>query len=148
MASLGSAANVYATCLRILRGKGYALARDVGDYEADDGPHGYRAQKDGFTFAGDNPIELLGLVAVYEHVQPSRDEPYWWVVDGPNIADELMERALERSLAELRERDPARWRHEITQALAKADAKASAAARLGISEGELQRILQELQLGS
>jgi hypothetical protein len=52
MASLGSAANVYATCLRILRGKGYALAREVGDYEADDGPHGYVAQKDGFTFAG------------------------------------------------------------------------------------------------
>jgi hypothetical protein len=114
----------------------------VGAYEAESAD-GYLAEKDGYTFAGDNPIELLGLTAVYEYVQPSRNEPYWWVVRGPKISAELMERGLEKALAELRERDPQRWREEIGKALAGADATASAAQRLGIGEAELVRILPD-----
>ena len=51
------------------------------------------AERDCFYFCGDNPIELLGLVAVYDHVQPERDVPYWWVVEGEDIWIELMEAA-------------------------------------------------------
>lgn len=143
MASLGSAGNVHSTCLRILRAKGYTLSRDFGRYEDDDGPYGYLAEKNGFTFAAGDPIELLGLTAVYEYVEPTEDVPYWWVVEGPDIADELSERALEQALAELRERDPARWCAEVLGAIAKADANATAAERLGVSEAELQRIMED-----
>lgn len=147
MASLGSAGNVHATCLRILRAKGYALARDVGRYEDDDGPYGYLAEKDGFTFAANDPIELLGLAAIYEHVRPTEDAPYWWFVEGSDIHTEITERALERALADLRQRDPARWHIEVHKALSEADATATAAERLGISEEELQRIMTDPLLG-
>lgn len=141
MASLATAGNVHSTCLRILRARGYALAREIGRYEEDDGPHGYRAEKDGFSFSADNPIELLGLVAIYEHVAPAADEPYWWHVEGPNIEDELLERGFEASLAELRGRDPSRWVRVIREALAAADEDASAAEILGISEANLAALL-------
>jgi hypothetical protein len=147
MASLGSAGNVHATCLRILRAKGYALARDLGHYEDDDGPYGYLAEKDGFTFAANDPIELLGLAAVYEHVRPTHDVPSWWFVEGPDIHAEITEHAMETALADLRQRDPTRWRTEVLEALAEANAAATAAERLGISETELQRIMKDPLLG-
>jgi hypothetical protein len=46
-----------------------------------------------FCFKADNPIELLGLTAVYEFVQPIKDEPYWWQVDGPDIWQDLLDQA-------------------------------------------------------
>jgi hypothetical protein len=51
------------------------------------------ARKAGFYFCADNPIELLGLVAVYDYVHPEEDRPYWWQVEGPDIWYELMELA-------------------------------------------------------
>jgi hypothetical protein len=92
---LGSHANVYNTCLRILRQRGFDL-RVEGELDADGcyPSHAHWiAEKSGFYFCGDNPIELLGLVAIYDHVQPKEDVPYWWVVEGDPIWDELMETA-------------------------------------------------------
>jgi hypothetical protein len=93
--SLGSHANAYNTCLRILRARGFAL-RVEGEMTAD-GCYPtdalWVAEKEGFSFLGDNPIELLGLVAVYDHVRPTEPRPYWWSVDGPDIWGELMEAA-------------------------------------------------------
>ena len=90
---LASNANVRNTCLRILRQRGYALCVE-GELDADGcypvDAH-WIAEKDGFHFCGDNPIELLGLVAIYDHVQPDEDKSYWWVVDGDDIWTELME---------------------------------------------------------
>ena len=90
--SLASHANVYNTCLRILRRRGYSLrleyGADVG--EADESPL-WVAEKDGFRFMADNAVELLGLTAVFEFVKPEKDEPYWWTVDGPDIWSELRE---------------------------------------------------------
>ena len=88
--SLSSNANVYNTCLRILRQRGYALRLDYGadvgeEYES---PL-WIAEKDGFRFMADNAIELLGLTAVFEFVKPKKNEPYWWSVEGPDIWDEL-----------------------------------------------------------
>ncbi len=92
---VASRPNVYNTCLRILRSRGFALevrgeAEPDGSYPTD---CRWIARKDDFYFCGDNPIELLGLVAVYDHVQPQEDRPYWWVVEGPDISTELMESA-------------------------------------------------------
>jgi hypothetical protein len=92
---LASHANVYNTCLRILRSRGFALEvsgepRPDGAYPTD--CH-WIARKDGFYFCADNPIELLGLVAISDHVRPEEDRPYWWAVHGPDIESELMEAA-------------------------------------------------------
>ena len=86
--SLSSHPNVCNTCLRILRGRGYAL-RLEGDPDGSTLDMLWVAQKNDFVFKAHNPIELLGLTAVYEFVQPSKDQPYWWQVDGPDIWQEL-----------------------------------------------------------
>jgi len=95
--SLSSHANVYNTCLRILRHRGYDL-RLTGDV-LPDGSYPpdplWIAQKGGFKFCADNPIELLGLTAVYDHVGPTAAAPYWWSVEGPDIWAELHEKAFE-----------------------------------------------------
>jgi hypothetical protein len=85
-----SHANVYNTCLRILRQRGYALRLDYGadigeEYESPV----WIAEKDGFRFSADNAVELLGLTAVFEFVKPAKNEPYWWTMDGPDIWQEL-----------------------------------------------------------
>jgi hypothetical protein len=93
--SLGSHANVWNTCLSILRQNGYVL--EVSGEPDDDGSRPsdvlWTAEKDGFRFAADNPIELLGLIGIRDHLQPQADTPYWWYIDGPDIADQLMLRA-------------------------------------------------------
>jgi len=92
---LASYPNVYNTCLRILRSRGFEL--EVSGEPQPDGTYPaacrWIARREGFYFCGDNPIELLGLVAVYDHVKPAEDTPYWWSVDGPNIHLELLEAA-------------------------------------------------------
>ncbi|HKB38713.1 MAG TPA: hypothetical protein VKD72_19880 [Gemmataceae bacterium] len=92
---LASHANVYNTCLRILRARGFEL-----QVSGDPGPDGgypvncsWIARKGEFYFCGDNPIELLGLVAIHDYVQPKEDKPYWWRVEGADIESELMESA-------------------------------------------------------
>jgi hypothetical protein len=92
---LSSNANVYGTCLRILRSRGFEL-EVRGDPEPDGSyPVGksWVARKGGFYFCADNPIELLGLVAVYDHVQPVEPRSYWWYVEGPDVEGELLEAA-------------------------------------------------------
>lgn len=79
---LSSAPNVLNTCLRILRARGYDLRLD---------DELWIARKGGFTFMADNPIELLGLTAIYDYVQPAADADYWWSVPGPNILGEFLD---------------------------------------------------------
>ena len=92
---LASHCNVHNTCLRFLRARGFEL--EVRGERQPDGSYPVErhwiARKDGFYFCGDNPIELLGLVAVHDRVQPLDDEPYWWSVEGPDIEWELLEAA-------------------------------------------------------
>jgi hypothetical protein len=93
--SLSSHNNVWNTCLRILRDRGFNL-RVEGELEPDGSYPAqcfWIAEKVGFILTADNPIELLGLAAIYEHVKPTENQPYWWSLDGPDIVTELMERA-------------------------------------------------------
>lgn len=92
--SLGSNANVYNTCLRILRQRGFSLRLDYGvDYGVERELPLWIAEKDGFRFIGDNAIELLGLTAIFDFVKPAKDEPYWWTVRGEDIWSELRDAA-------------------------------------------------------
>jgi len=94
--ALSSHANVYNTCLLILRGRGYELSVE-GELDADQiiepSSLHWIAEKDDFRFLADNPIELLGLSAIYEHKKPTSHESYWWSLDGPDIYVELMDKA-------------------------------------------------------
>src|SRR5262245_42735765 len=82
--------NVWNTCLLIVRERGYRLFL-LGDPDE----NGYitrctwNAEKDGMKFRADNPIELLGLIAVREHRCADADTPYWWRIEGPNLVAEL-----------------------------------------------------------
>lgn len=134
--------NVWSTCRRLLTARGYRLSMDVGRYEHDGDPHAYCAERDGFTFVADNPIELLGLTVLYEVIRPAEDRPYWWTdVAGDDPYDTMLGEALERSLHELEERDPVGWEREVRKALARAGSKCTQAEALGVSEAELSRIL-------
>ncbi len=91
MPALSSHLNVWNTCLRILRERGWNLGIE-GETEADLSECLWSAHKSGYELWGDNPIELLGLAAVYEHHAPTGpQDPYWWRVEGDDIYDELIE---------------------------------------------------------
>ena len=82
MSQLSSYPNVFNTCLVLLRKSEYQLSYN----RADDT---WTAKKGSFSFLADNPIELLGLVSIYEKMAPSAPTEYWWQVREPNILKEL-----------------------------------------------------------
>ena len=98
MASLVSHVNVWETCLQLMNRRGYSLKMTYADEEGDDRLSTWSAAKDGFTFVADDPIQLLGLVTVYEDVQPQEDRPYWWGEktdrSGPTLNDQLTDQAI------------------------------------------------------
>ena len=70
---LGSHANVYNTCLRILVSRGWLVNLD-GEADHTDiiisDSLSWTASKNGYELSADNPIELLGLSAIYDFKQP------------------------------------------------------------------------------
>jgi hypothetical protein len=49
----------------------------------------WRAERDGFSFQADNPIELIGLASIYLKLQPKEAKEYWWRINDPDIIGEL-----------------------------------------------------------
>jgi len=82
MSTLSSYLNVYNTCLVLLQSDGYEL----GHNKTDDT---WTARKGEFSFLADNPIELLGLAAIYTKLKPSEPKEYWWKIDEPNLFEKL-----------------------------------------------------------
>jgi hypothetical protein len=106
MPLLVSHLNVVNTCLRILRDRGFEL-EVIGEITDDlcyPTEATWVATKDGFIFRAYNPIELLGLVAVYDYVKPTEDKPYWWYVEGADIRSELLSAAFDKEIDEARKR--------------------------------------------
>jgi GrpB-like predicted nucleotidyltransferase (UPF0157 family) len=149
MASLGSHANVWNTCLALLHQKGYRVQVSL---DPEDGPsHGWFAEKADFSFAADNPIELLGLVAIFEEVKPADDRPYWWHVSGEGptrdqlFGDALDQRdAREAELERLHREAPEVWAQSIQRAMDNSGGVADAASQLGISAAALRAHLARL----
>lgn len=75
MPTLSEYANVYESAIEVLRKKGFQVWHDRN---ADM----YGAERDGWDFLADTPIGLLGLVAIYEAVQPESYAEYWWKAAG------------------------------------------------------------------
>ncbi|MFI5774112.1 hypothetical protein ACIA74_37500 [Streptomyces sp. NPDC051658] len=156
MASLASHANVWETCLQLLHRQGYHLKVELSDEEDEYALDAWLAEKDGFTFWGDNPIELLGLVAVYEDVQPEEDQAYWWsrktLRERPWLREQLMDEALaaqDARVAELamrRERSPEVWEAGIRAAFETLGDEVSVASDLRVPRKDLRRILEDPRL--
>jgi hypothetical protein len=77
MPALGEYVNVYSSALETLTSKGYQVWYD-GESEL------YCAEKNGWDFMAENPISLLGLVAIYEAQAPQSYSEYWWRREGPD----------------------------------------------------------------
>ncbi|NNG01923.1 MAG: hypothetical protein HKM93_21225 [Desulfobacteraceae bacterium] len=96
MGYINNHVNVYNTCLRIMRSRGYKLRVD-GELDQEElikpGSLIWYAEKGRFSAMAENPLELLGLTSIYEFKMPTTDESYWWVVEGEDIFNELMEKA-------------------------------------------------------
>ncbi|GAA2152586.1 hypothetical protein GCM10009760_49390 [Kitasatospora kazusensis] len=151
---------MWETCLQLLRRRGYhlkvELLSDEEDEEDETGQDAWLAEKDGFTFWGDNPIELLGLVAVYEDTRPEEDRPYWWSVktvrERPSLREQLVDEAFaaqDARVAEFaaqRERDPEAWEAEIRAAFCLVGGEIHAAGHLGLPRVEMRRILTDPRL--
>lgn len=69
MAALGEHSNVYSTALDLLRLKGFTVW-----YE--EGSSSFWCQREGWDFCSDSPCGLLGLVAIFEHKNPSKYTEY------------------------------------------------------------------------
>jgi hypothetical protein len=82
MSQLSSYPNVFNTCLVLLRRDGFKLSHERSSDM-------WVAERNGFSFRADNPIELLGLAAIYEKLQPKEDREYWWQISDPNIISEI-----------------------------------------------------------
>jgi hypothetical protein len=78
MSDLSAYLNVYNTALVILQRKGFAIRFD----ESHDS---WYAKKGEWEFHADDPMQLLGLVGIYEHQAPKKKEEYWWKIDEPNL---------------------------------------------------------------
>ncbi len=76
MPALSEYVNVYGTALDVLQKKGF----QVWHGEATDL---FYCEKGGWDFAAENPIALLGLVAIFESFAPNRYSEYWWRADSP-----------------------------------------------------------------
>ena len=82
MTDLSAYLNVYNTALVILQEKGYTSRHEVTT-------DNWHAEKDGWSFLADNPIELLGLAAIFERQAPKTKTENWWRIDQPDLLKQL-----------------------------------------------------------
>ena len=82
MADLSAYLNVYNTALVVLTRKGWSVSFD----SAQDWWH---ARKDEWELLANDPMQLLGLVAIHEYHAPQRKVEYWWKIDEPNLLEQL-----------------------------------------------------------
>ena len=82
MPALSSYPNVWNTALVVLRDKGFRVWTDA-DQTA------WFAERGGWDLLADDPIQLLGLVAIFEHRMPRQFREYWWQLDEPDLLSEV-----------------------------------------------------------
>ena len=86
MPDLSAYLNVYNTALVILERKGWTVRHD-SEHEW------WFAVKEGWEFLADDPIQLLGLVGVFEYHAPKQKAEYWWKIDEPDLFSRFLPEA-------------------------------------------------------
>lgn len=87
MPTLSDHINVYDTAIDTLTRSGYQVWYD----ESSDL---YYAEINGWDFASATPVGLLGLVSIYERLQPAAYREYWWKSPNVGLLDSLPRRPL------------------------------------------------------
>jgi hypothetical protein len=82
MPALGYYTNVHNTALVTLQRKGYRV------WTEQDG-NVICGEKDGWDFMADDPVQLLGLIAIYEAQHPAAFHEYWWKIDEPWLYESI-----------------------------------------------------------
>ena len=82
MPALGAYANVDNTALVVLQRKGFRVWTDDTESE-------WFAERDGWDFMADDPIQLLGLIAIFEFQQPTEFREYWWQHSEPWLVEKV-----------------------------------------------------------
>lgn len=84
MPALSEHVNVYTTAIAVLEQKGFSIWYDRKNDT-------FCAQRDGWDFWADNPVSLLGLIAIFEYKNPSDYTSRWWETQGsiryPNVPE-------------------------------------------------------------
>jgi hypothetical protein len=78
MPALSYYTNVHNTALVILQRKGYRVWTELDNDTI-------CAEKDGWDFMAEDPVQLLGVVAIYEFHHPPAYREYWWKIDEPRV---------------------------------------------------------------
>jgi hypothetical protein len=77
MPALSEYVNVYNSALTIIENKGFQIwFNDKAEL--------YCAEREGWDFMAENPISLLGLIAMHEAITPSVYAEYWWKSNPPS----------------------------------------------------------------
>jgi hypothetical protein len=82
MPSLGVYSNVLNTALIVLQRKGFRVWTNESESN-------WYAEKDGWDFLADDPIQLLGLVSIFEFQKPSQFKEYWWMIEEPYLIERV-----------------------------------------------------------
>ncbi len=82
MPALSYYSNVQNTALNLIAGRGYQIWHDPSN-------HHYCAEKDGWDFMANEPVQLLGLISIFETLDPSEYREYWWRIREPRLYDSL-----------------------------------------------------------
>jgi hypothetical protein len=78
MPALSYYTNVHNTALVVLKRKGFRVwTQQGGDLIC--------AEKDGWEFMAFDPVQLLGLISIYESRRPRKYSEYWWKIDEPGL---------------------------------------------------------------
>jgi hypothetical protein len=87
MPDISAYLNVYNTSLVVIRSKGFDLKFDAQKET-------WYATKGEWEFMADDPMQLLGLVAIYDYHNPKLKREYWWKIDEPDILTQLDPRCI------------------------------------------------------
>ncbi len=80
MPTLSEHSNVHNTALILLGRKGYQVWEEQKLYFA---------EKDGWDFCADDPVQLLGLISIFDTLSPTEYSDYWWRIREPWIRDDV-----------------------------------------------------------
>lgn len=82
MPALSAYANAENTALNILKKKGY-------QFWYDEAIERYCCEKEGWDFTAESATELLGVVGIFEHHNPSQYTEYWWRITDEWLIEDL-----------------------------------------------------------
>ena len=96
--ALAAYSNVKDAALVVLEEKGFRI---WVDHQSEPNERWF-AEKNGWDFMAHDPIELLGLVAIYELYSPAEYSEYWWSHARPSLLPEEESTPYSKALSQVK----------------------------------------------